>query len=406
MSSGLKIHRSHTKCFCFAIIIFVILIILFAAGWQFLAQKDNKNKVANLPAATTKNQPPKIISAQSNWLFMGDIFFGRYINDWSQASPLKTAYPFQNLQTGFSRNDYDAWFANFECPAVGGLNISSAQMDATLTFNCDPSYLSQVAKYYTAVSLGNNHSGNQGASGFTETQQNLAKNNIQYFGSYDPADLANDCNVIIVNVREKLSDGSEKTMPLPFGFCGYDGVYSIPTDAEISQISTFAKVLPTFAMPHMGVEYTPAPNQYQIATYHKMIDAGAEMVIGNHPHWVQTTEDYNGKLIVYSMGNFIFDQQDDSEVTRSALINVDVTVQNTDAVAKWSAIANQCENNFAKCSELAAAQNLPKLELSYKFNVLGSDSANKLTKPATADELSAIKSRMNWDITMSALRQN
>jgi poly-gamma-glutamate synthesis protein (capsule biosynthesis protein) len=336
---------------------------------------------------------------------MGDIFFGRYINDWSNASPLGVQYPFQQLQTGFNRDNYDAWIANFECPSVAGLNISSAQMDATLSFNCDPKYLPEVAKYWDAVSLGNNHTGNQGDDGFKQTQANLAANKIQYFGAADPSDTANDCNVIALNIQAKLSNNSVKPYKIPFGFCGYDGVYSIPTDAEISEISTYAKVLPTFAMPHMGVEYTAAPNSYQVSTYHKMIDAGAEMVIGNHPHWTQTTEDYKGKLIVYSMGNFIFDQQSDAEVTRSALIDVAVTVQNVAVLEKWSAIADQCAGDFAKCSELATAQNLPKLQLSYQFDVRGGDSSNKLTKPASAATLDALKSRLGWDATMTALGQ-
>ena len=58
----------------------------------------------------------------------------------------------------------------------------------------------------------------------------------------------------------------------------------------------------------MGVEYTRTPTPAQIKFSHNAIDSGADLVIGNHPHWVQTIEQYKGKWIFYSLGNFIFDQ--------------------------------------------------------------------------------------------------
>ena len=59
---------------------------------------------------------------------------------------------------------------------------------------------------------------------------------------------------------------------------------------------------------HYGNEYSTSPNTYQIELSHKCIDEGADMVIGSHPHVIQKVESYNGKLIFYSLGNFVFDQ--------------------------------------------------------------------------------------------------
>jgi poly-gamma-glutamate synthesis protein (capsule biosynthesis protein) len=59
---------------------------------------------------------------------------------------------------------------------------------------------------------------------------------------------------------------------------------------------------------HAGVEYTRRPHQPQIDFAKNSIDYGADMVIGAHPHWIQTFEQYKGKYIFYSLGNFIFDQ--------------------------------------------------------------------------------------------------
>src|SRR5436309_2476431 len=62
---------------------------------------------------------------------------------------------------------------------------------------------------------------------------------------------------------------------------------------------------------HWGEEYLLEPIARQRALAHAMIDAGAEVVLGNHPHVTEGTEIYKGKLIVYSLGNFVFDEWKD-----------------------------------------------------------------------------------------------
>ncbi|MCL2316627.1 MAG: CapA family protein, partial [Actinomycetia bacterium] len=300
------------------------------------------------PPATPTPVPATVDAASGRYLFFGDLFFGRYINDWAMASPLGYAYPFQHLGEYHPEN-YDAWVANFECPAVAGVHMTSAEMENTLTFNCDPAYLPEVAKWFTAVDLGNNHADNQGADGLAQTRANLAANGIQFFGSPDPAQPPN-CDVVVLPVTATLSDGTTKPYPVPFGFCGYDGIFKNPTPAQVAEITTYAQVLPTIAWPHSGAEYKSGPDQIKQDLYRSMADAGADMVIGNHAHWVQTTEAYHGKLIVYSMGNFIFDQQTAPEQTRSAIIDVTASVDDPAQLAAWSAIAPACRHDFATCS--------------------------------------------------------
>jgi poly-gamma-glutamate capsule biosynthesis protein CapA/YwtB (metallophosphatase superfamily) len=60
--------------------------------------------------------------------------------------------------------------------------------------------------------------------------------------------------------------------------------------------------------PHWGVEYRAKPTAGQRNLAHLAIDAGADLVIGNHPHWVEGMEVYKGKPIWYALGNFVFDQ--------------------------------------------------------------------------------------------------
>jgi poly-gamma-glutamate synthesis protein (capsule biosynthesis protein) len=62
--------------------------------------------------------------------------------------------------------------------------------------------------------------------------------------------------------------------------------------------------------PHWGVEYALKPTPDQVELAHQMIDAGADLVVGSHPHVVQPLETYHDRWIAYSLGNFVFDQKD------------------------------------------------------------------------------------------------
>src|SRR5690606_33310167 len=86
---------------------------------------------------------------------------------------------------------------------------------------------------------------------------------------------------------------------------------SFDTDSAVRMIATLQTEHPDALIvvyPHWGEEYatTSSPRQQSLA--HAFIDAGADAVIGSHPHVVQELELYNEKLIAYSLGNFVFDQ--------------------------------------------------------------------------------------------------
>ncbi len=384
------------------IVLFVVIIVGLVCA--FIVYQTTQSREPVLESVAEK-VPARPISLKANTLFVGDTYWGRYINDWAMASPQKTAYPFSRLGE-FNRESYDAWIANLECPTVPGFTQTSAQEDTTLSFNCSPDYLPEAAKWFTAVSLANNHTDNRGATGFTQTKEQLDLNSIQYFGHYDPAVIEDVCEVTGLPVTVTYDDKTTKKQKIPVALCGYNGVFKIPPAASIAEIKKYANLMPVIVMPHMGAEYQTAPDNLRIQTYHAMIDAGADMVIGNHPHWVQSTEAYKGKLIVYSMGNFIFDQQANKEVTRSAAINVvmNTSGRSSKELAAWLTLGENCSTFKDQCLQQAISQNLPELPIEYRYGVVGSSSANKMTKPATEQETALILQRMNWTQTMSQLQ--
>lgn len=374
--------------------------------YQFVYLNPTKVNKPTKHTAVERSLAPKImpINAQSQMAVFGNSFWGRYTNDWAMVSPLKTAYPFSRLNE-FHRDQYDAWIAGLECPAKSGVHMTSAEMEAALQFNCDPAYLPEAAKWFTAFTLANNHTDNQGVDGFLETQQSLDRNHIQYFGHYDPYKLDEICEVLSIPARVTMSDGSTEKGQLPMAFCGYHGVFKIPPQQSVVVMERYSKVMPVFALPHMGLEYKPAPDALKVNMYHSMIDYGADVVLGDHPHWIQNTEIYKGHLIVYSMGNFMFDQQGSAELVRSAGIRMDVSVDKISAseLKKWLMIGTRCAEYHDTCLEQIEKQKLGKLPITIKFGVIGTKDDGKLTHPATDSETDGILKRLDWSTSMSQL---
>ena len=377
--------------------------LMFVASFLFSKNivSENPNVISNI-----ETKPVSLVDINSKLLFTGNIYLSRYINDWAMASSLKYAYPFSRLNE-FDRSSYNAWIAGLECPMKSNFYQTSAEEDATLSFNCSPDYLPELKKWFNVVTLANNHTDNRGAEGFAETKQNLESARIQYFGHYDPRVLDDVCEVIAVPFSLKYDDDSSKTGNIPIAMCGWNGVFRIPPDASAEVMQKYAKIMPVIAMPHMGKEYVSSIDEIKSTFYHKLIDNGADMVLGDHPHWVQPSESYKGHLIVYSMGNFMFDQQSNSEVTRSAAIKV--VIQNDDndieLLNKWLKLGDSCLKFKDSCYEDAINSGLPKLKLNFKFEAVGSDDSSKITHRASDAVQNSILNRLNWWDTMSKLEK-
>lgn len=396
---SIRNRRSRWLIWAVAIIILIIIsgvIVIFRANTTGAPRAENQ--------AVVKPEPqPKTVT--SNMLFLGNTYWGRYINDWSMVSSLKYKYPFSRLNE-FHRDKYDAWISGLECPLKTGVSMTSAEEDSTLTFNCSPNYLPEAAKWFTAFTLANNHTDNQGIDGFNETRQQLDKFGIQYYGHYDPRVIDDICEVIAMPVTISKDDNSISKGKLPVALCGFHAVFRIPTPEAVAEMAKYGKYMPVIAAPHMGVEYKTISDQLKVDFYRSLIDGGADMVIGDHPHWIQGTEAYKGHLIVYSMGNFLFDQQDQPDVVRSAGINVVMKTgaDKPEMLSKWLALGDTCATFKDDCLVQAEKQGLTKLGMTYKFGVVGTNDGDKIVKPATPAQQTSILERLNWQSTMNNLR--
>lgn len=133
---------------------------------------------------------------------------------------------------------------------------------------------------------------NFGADGFQETKENLEREKVPYFGEPD------ENNSYIADLGG-----------LQVGFAGYNRFVSADSKQTCANIVELKKKTDLVVVyTHWGQEYKKSPNESQIELAHAFIDAGANIVVGSHPHVIQPVEQYNGKYIFYSLGNFIFDQ--------------------------------------------------------------------------------------------------
>lgn len=381
------------------------VIALVVLGLVLSKSLSGRPPASEAPAKISTPPPPQPTAVESKMLFMGTTFWGRYIHDWSQASELKYAYPFSRLNE-FGRENYDAWIAGLECPTSPRIHMTSAQMEANLQFNCRPEYLPEAAKFFTVFGLANNHTDNQGVEGFKETKEELEKVGIQYFGHYDPEQLDDICEIIAMPAKVKMTDDKIIDGKLPVALCGYHGFIKNPSKKSRAVVQKYAKYFPTIALPHSGVEYKPAPDAIKTDLYRELIDNGADAVLGDHPHWVQTSEAYKGKLIVYSMGNFMFDQQRQPETTRSAVVSLNLKVDQIESkeLKFWLDLGEKCAVFKDDCLELAQEKDLPRSNYQFEFGIIGSDNANKIVKPATEAQTASILERLKWSQTIQGLQ--
>ncbi|MDX1765697.1 MAG: CapA family protein [Candidatus Saccharimonadales bacterium] len=394
MSNDQEIHHYHQWA---ALLVFLLL----AFGLIFIFreqphQDPTKNTVVVIEEQVVEEELPITRGAvRARWLIAGEVFWGRQIEVLAENSANPYKYPFAGFQT-FDRGDYDAWIGQLECPVTTKTIPFSIQANQLL-FNCSPDYLEEFAKWFDAVSLANNHMDNVDFEvGLLETRQHLEDAEIQHYGHYDPAVIDDLCEIISLPVAIDLSDGSSETANLPVAMCGYNYVFREPRPSEIEEIAKYSKYFFTIISPQMGAEYVAAADSLKIRTYRSMIDQGADMVIASHPHWVQNTEVYEGKLIMYSVGNWLFDQEWSEEVKRGAALDLSIGAKYDDNLKGWLELGEECFKYQDSCLTKAEKRGLEKPVFTLKHELVSGYHENGQTRlaPESVEQLNL--TRTNW----------
>jgi poly-gamma-glutamate synthesis protein (capsule biosynthesis protein) len=255
--------------------------------FEFENRNLSLNEIFEGKPGWLKNLPE---SKTSTLIATGDVMLGRSVN-YSTVAAGDFNWPFMYVEDLLK--DADITLINLEgtllseCPLTNeGMKFCGNTRHVTGLVNAG----------VNIVGLANNHASDYGSDGINETKSALESSKILTVGLGSPT---------FMDVKDKT-----------FAFLSYNSIF--PNTVRISwadkekirsDIQTVKPKSDIIVVSfHWGNEYTSSPTKKQVELGHMAIDSGADLVVGHHPHWIQPVEIYKGKVILYSLGNFIFDQ--------------------------------------------------------------------------------------------------
>lgn len=254
-----------------------------AAG---LGETDGEASVT--PSPTPTQEPPVTLTVSA----AGDCTLGtdeNFDRDTSFKAMYESvgdpSYFFRNVAPVLSQDDLT--IVNLEGP----LTTSTDRQDKTFAFKGDPEYTSILTSgSVEAVNLANNHSRDYGVQSYQDTIAHVEAAGIVSFG-YDRTAIMD-----IKGVRVGLAGIYELAEGLECQTSLKENIAKLKTEGAQLIIVSF----------HWGTEKENYPDDTQKTLAHMAIDEGAHLVVGHHPHVLQGIEEYKGRNIVYSLGNFCF----------------------------------------------------------------------------------------------------
>lgn len=244
---------------------------------------------------------PMSLSGQSvEIIAVGDILLTRGVE--KRIEKFGLAYPFERVSPLLKKADLV--FGNLENPITDKCDESAKN----ISFQAKPEYSKILpASGLDILSLANNHTLDCGEIGLAETKRNLKNQKIRFVGGGE------NQNLLIIEIKK-----------IKIAFIGFTAVSPIFPEANSPLISSAAPenikkitesarqqsdiVIASF---HWGTEYVSRPNKEQINLAKIAVEAGADVVLGHHPHVLQGFQVVNSpnrkSLIAYSLGNFVFD---------------------------------------------------------------------------------------------------
>lgn len=254
---------------------------------QFAPESPSLDQIFSQDHSWTNTLPP---DRKRVLVATGDVLLARTVN-YKTVQSKNFIWPFE--KTADLLRSADVTFINLETPLIENCLLITEGMK----FCGDPRNIEGLLfAGVDVVNIANNHSGNYGLVGVNSTIETLNNAGLIPTGISGP--VYKDVNGV------------------KFVFLGYnevnhqDGISFVTQDKivnEVSEAKSSADIV--IVQFHWGNEYTTNITLKQRALAHLAIDSGADLIIGNHSHWIQPVELYKEKLITYAHGNFVFDQE-------------------------------------------------------------------------------------------------
>jgi poly-gamma-glutamate capsule biosynthesis protein CapA/YwtB (metallophosphatase superfamily) len=293
---------------------------LMVAGIQ--SCRGSRAGIAGFQPLPIPPPPPKRVHLTA----AGDVMLDRGV--WNRIKTNGMSHVMRDVRDRLRAGDIT--FVNLECP------LSTVQGHArplgSLEFCADPGTVQVLEDAgVDVVAIANNHSLDAGEQGCEDTMATLAEHDIAYAGGRPPGVAPDEItylqagDVVVAFLAYTDLDFAHGSM------CKVDEDMHNAL-SRVKEARNHADVV--CVSYHWGVEYQKEPTERQVELGRATIDAGADIILGHHPHVMGGVEWYHNGLILYSMGNFVFDQRDDSDGRMtSAIFDLSVTVgRGTDLV--------------------------------------------------------------------------
>lgn len=266
------------------------------------------------------------------------VFAGDIMLDMIPGSALSLGVdPFVPYGPVFKEADFVV--GNLECVVATG----GQQFIKPFTFKVHPRAIPTLDKWFDAFSIANNHTGDFGDEALLE-ELKLFDGKVPLFGGGKNLVEARKPLIVERNGVRIALLGYNEFIPKEFAAGENDPGIAWSRDEHVVEDIRAARekyradvVLPFL---HWGWEHEPEPNDRQKQFARAMIDAGASAVIGGHPHVTQGAEIYQGRPIVYSLGNFVFDGFDEPENNIGWVLRMTV---DRDGVAQWDTVVHDID---------------------------------------------------------------
>jgi poly-gamma-glutamate synthesis protein (capsule biosynthesis protein) len=223
----------------------------------------------------------------------------------------------------------DIVIGNLECPATKIKEPSFKQF----IFRAEPEWLFTLKRHgITHLNLANNHSVDQGRAGLVDTRENVVSAGMIPIGAGRTMEEAARPVLLTSSPRKVYVLASLQLALENFAYLSEKpSVSQEDFDTLVERVRHLRSSEPDsyiIVTLHWGGEHTLQPVTIQRVRAHQLIDAGADALIGHHTHTLQTIEEYKGKPIYYSIGNFIFDQRKPVN-TKACMVKLTITKESS-----------------------------------------------------------------------------
>lgn len=331
--------------------------------------------------------PQKAIAKEVSIVAVGDINLGGRVN--SIIKQYGYYYPVSKFKKILTSADIT--FGNLECALS---NRGKPVANKEFTFCGSPLNVQTLQLGgFDVVSVANNHSKDFGEEAFLDTLKILKENGIKPVGGGKNLDEA---------LRPHITEKSGLKIAflafsgvLPYGWSANrtnPGVASLKNLIEVKRAVREAKKQANLVVVslHWGIELSPQPLNQQEQIAHQLIDAGANLIIGHHPHVIQKIEVYKTGLIAYSMGNFIF-TPGSPKGSKSILLKVKLDKYGLKSFQVWPVKIINAQPEIAREETAKDIINFLSREPSLKLNQFQTNDSTLLYRTYRAQKINLFK---------------